>query len=154
MVARILTLAAAAVAVALITLPVRAADHATKQEAEAMVNKAVVFIQSAGPVKAYAAINDVANTEFHSNDLYITVYSLDGKVLAHGANAKMIGKDMSEAQDADGVYFVRDRISLAKTQPSFWQDYKFPNPVTHKIEAKTTFCEKLADTTVCGGIYK
>jgi signal transduction histidine kinase len=154
MVAKTLTLAAAAVAVALMSLPTRADDHATKQEAEAMVTKAVAFIQSAGPDKAYAAINDTANTEFHSKDLYITVYGLDGKVLAHGANAKMIGKDMSEAQDADGVYFVRDRISLAKSQPSFWQDYKFPNPLTHKIEPKTTFCERLADTAVCGGIYK
>jgi signal transduction histidine kinase len=148
------TLSVAAVAIAVIIAPARAEDHATREEAVSMVNDAVAAIKSDGSDKAYAAIDDKGNTEFHSKDLYIMVYGLDGKVRAHGANPKLIGKDMSEAQDADGVYFVRDRVKLAQSQPSFWQDYKFPNPVTHKIEAKTTFCQRLDDTAVCGGIYK
>ena len=39
-------------------------------------------------------------------------------------------------------------------QPSFWQDYKFVNPVSKKVEPKQMYCEKLDNTAVCAGIYK
>jgi len=132
----------------------RAEDHATKDEAVAMVKKAVALVKSAGPEKAYAAFDDKGNAEFHQKDLYIVVYGLDGKCLSHGANAKLVGKDLSEAQDVDGVYYVKDRVKLASAQATFWQDYKFSNPVSKKIEPKTTYCERVDSTAVCGGIYK
>ncbi len=39
-------------------------------------------------------------------------------------------------------------------QASFWQEYKFTDPMTHKIEPKQMYCERLDDAVVCGGIYK
>jgi cytochrome c len=99
-------------------------------------------------------LDDKTNNDFRDRDLYIVVYDLEGKCLAHGANAKLVGKDLSDAQDVDGVYYVKDRVKLATSQSSFWQDYKFTNPVTEKIEPKQTYCERLKDTVVCGGIYK
>jgi signal transduction histidine kinase len=127
---------------------------ATKEEAVAMVKKGVAHVKSAGKDKAYADISDKANTEFHHQDLYLTVYQLDGTVKAHGANAKMIGKNLIELKDIDGKAFVKERVDMAKTNATFWQDYKFTNPETKKIEPKTMYCEKLEDTVVCGGIYK
>jgi cytochrome c len=91
---------------------------------------------------------------FVDRDLYITVYDLTGKCVAHGANAKLIGKDLSDSQDVDGKYFVKERVELAKAKQSFWQEYKFTNPVTKKIEPKEMYCERLDDVAVCGGIYK
>ena len=132
----------------------RADDHATKDEAVAMVKKAVALVKSAGADKAYAAFNDKANADFHQKDLYIIVYGLDGKCISHGANPKLIGKDLMEAQDVDGVYYVKDRVKLASAQQTFWQDYKFSNPVSKKIEPKTTYCERVDNTAVCGGVYK
>jgi signal transduction histidine kinase len=134
---------------------VHAADGgATKDEAVAMVKKGVGHIKSAGKDKAYADISDKANAEFHHQDLYLTVYQLDGTVKAHGANAKMIGKNLIELKDIDGKAFVKERMDLAKSNATFWQDYKFTNPETKKIEPKSMYCEKLEDTVVCGGIYK
>lgn len=127
---------------------------ATKDEAVAMVKKGVAHVKAAGKDKAYADISDKSNTEFHHQDLYLTVYQLDGTVKAHGANAKMIGKNLIELKDIDGKAFVKERVDMAKTNASFWQDYKFTNPETKKIEPKTMYCEKLEDTVVCGGIYK
>lgn len=127
---------------------------ATKDQAVAMVKKGVAYVKSAGKDKAYADISDKANTEFHHEDLYLTVYGLDGTVRAHGANAKMIGKNLIELKDIDGKLFVKERVDMAKTQPTFWQDYKFTNPETKKIEPKSMYCEKLEDSVVCGGIYK
>lgn len=127
---------------------------ATKDDAVTMVKKGVAYVKSAGKDKAYADISDKANAEFHHQDLYLTVYALDGTVKAHGANAKMIGKNLIELKDIDGKAFVKERVDMAKTNATFWQDYKFTNPETKKIEPKSMYCEKLEDTVVCGGIYK
>ena len=127
---------------------------ATKEEAVVMVKKGVAYVKSAGKDKAYADISEKANAEFHHQDLYLTVYALDGTVKAHGANAKMIGKNLIELKDIDGKAFVKERMDLAKTNATFWQDYKFTNPESKKIEPKSMYCEKLDDTVVCGGIYK
>ncbi len=130
-----------------------AAEWATKEEAEAMVKKAVAFIHEQGGEKPYREITNRKGS-FVDRDLYVVVYGLDGKVLAHGANEKLVGKDMLDAQDVDGKYFVRERVELARKQASFWQDYKFVNPTNRKIEPKQMYCERLDETTVCAGVYK
>jgi cytochrome c len=130
-----------------------AGEAATKDEATAMVKKAVSFIKEQGAEKAYAEFSTKGG-KFTDRDLYIVVYQLDGKVLAHGSNEKFIGKDMSEAQDVDGKLYVKERIEMANKQPSFWQDYKFVNPVSKKVEPKQMYCERVENTAVCGGIYK
>ena len=130
-----------------------AGESATRDEATAMVKKAVSFIKEQGAEKAYVEISNKAG-RFIDRDLYIVVYQLDGKVLAHGANEKFIGKDMSEAQDVDGKLYVKERIEMANKQPTFWQDYKFVNPVSKKVEPKQMYCERVDNTAVCGGVYK
>jgi signal transduction histidine kinase len=133
--------------------PAPAADKGTKPEAVAMVKKAVDAIKANGTEKAYALFAK-ADGGFRDRDLYVLVYDMNGNCLAHGINPKLVGKNNLEAQDADGVYYVKDRLTLAKTNASFWQDYKYTDPVTKKIEPKSTYCEKLNQTLVCVGIYK
>jgi signal transduction histidine kinase len=130
-----------------------AAEFATKDEAIAMVKKAVDFIKVNGGEKAYAEISHKGG-QFTDRDLYIVVYGLNGHVFAHGANEKLIGTDQSAAKDADGKEFVAERIGLAKKGQPFWQDYKFVNPVTKQVEPKEMYCEPLNDTAVCGGVYR
>jgi cytochrome c len=125
---------------------------ATKAEAEAMVKKGVAYIKSNGVEKAYVEFNKKGG-QFSDRDLYLVVYGLDGMVLAHGSNAKMIGKNLIDLKDIDGKAFVKERVELGKTKPSFWQEYKFTNPESKKIEPKIMYCERQAETVVCGGIY-
>jgi signal transduction histidine kinase len=128
------------------------AEHATVKEAEAMVKKGVSYIKANGTDKGYAEITS-KQSQFRDRDLYLVVYGLDGKVWAHGANEKMVGKVLIDLKDIDGKEFVKERVELAKTKSSFWQDYKFTNPVTRKVEPKSMYCERLDETVVCGGIY-
>jgi len=130
-----------------------AAEHASKAEAEAMVKKGVAFIKANGKDKGYAEVSNKGG-QFKDRDLYLVVYGMDGKVWAHGANEKMIGKVLIDLKDVDGKAFVRERVELGKAQSSFWQDYKFTNPVSKKVEPKSMYCERLDETVVCGGIYK
>jgi len=132
---------------------IAAGPDATKEDAVAMVKKGVAFIKANGVEKGYAAVSD-KNGPFIDRDLYLVVYGLDGKCLAHGANPKQIGKDLIDLTDIDGKYFVKERVAMVKAKPAgAWQEYKFTNPVTKKIEPKVMYCEKLGETAVCGGVY-
>src|SRR5262249_22061268 len=132
--------------------PASAAEFATKEEAIAMVKKAAALINEQGPDKAYAEFNNKGG-RFHDRDLYITVLDLDGKVLAHGQREDLIGKVLVDLKDPDGKLFVKERIELARQQSSFWQNYKFMNPVTKQVEPKQMYCERLSQTMICGGVY-
>ena len=89
--------------------------NATAAEATAMVKKGVAFIKANGKDKGYAEISNKAG-QFTDRDLYLVVYGLDGTVRAHGANEKMIGKNLIELKDVDGKPFVKERVELAQSQ--------------------------------------
>jgi signal transduction histidine kinase len=135
-----------------VAVPASASEFASKEDAIAMVAKAVAFVKDNGAEKAYAEFSTKGGS-FNDRDLYVVVYGFDGKVLAHGANIKLVGKDMLDATDVDGKYYVKERVELAAKKAEFWQDYKFVNPVSKKIEPKRMFCHPLVDTAVCAGIY-
>ncbi|WP_114970247.1 cache domain-containing protein [Rhodoferax ferrireducens] len=132
---------------------VHAQTKATAAEATAMVKKGVAFMKANGKDKGQAEISNKSG-QFIDRDLYLVVYALDGTVRAHGANEKMIGKNLIDLKDVDGKEFVKERVELAKSKGTFWQDYKFTDPTTKKIAPKSMYCEKLDDAAVCGGIYK
>lgn len=127
---------------------------ATKDDAVALVKKGVAAIKASGGEKMYAEFSDKANPAWRKADLYLVVYGLDGMVHAHGANNKMVGKNLIDLKDIDGKAFVKERVDLARSKGTFWQEYKFTNPETKKIEPKLMYCERLEETAVCGGVYK
>jgi cytochrome c len=145
--------AALIVALALVCGGALATQGASKDEAVAMVKKAVAYIKSEGAKTAYPAIDDQSG-QFVDRDLYIVVYGMDGTVLAHGANKARVGTNQLGDKDPDGKPFVKERVTLAETHPSFWQSYKFMNPVTKAVEPKDMYCERLEQTVVCGGVYQ
>lgn len=153
MMKRQIVVAVAALAAMVSSSALAATEHATAKEAEAMVKKGVAFLKTNGKDKAYAEITNKQG-QFIDRDLYLVVYQLDGKVLAHGANDKMVGKVLIDLKDVDGKEFVKERVELAKSKGTFWQDYKFTNPVSKKVEPKSMYCERVEDSVVCGGIYK
>ena len=150
-------LAAAALMVAACGIGAQAqtpdATPATKEQAVAMVQKAVAFIKAQGPDKGYAAIDDKSG-QFVQGDLYIAVVGLDGTLLAYGGDGQRVGENLLHFKDTDGKEVVKERVELAKQESSFWQSYKFMNPVTKTVEPKQMYCERLSETVVCGGVYQ
>jgi cytochrome c len=136
-----------------ITLAGIAYSAASKDDAEAMVKSAIAYYKANGMAKAFAEINNPKG-QFIKGDLYVFVYDMQGNCVAHGFSQKMIGNNLMDMKDPDGKPYVKERIELAKTKGSGWQDYKFVNPTTKKIENKTAYIEK-ADNLIFGcGIYK
>jgi cytochrome c len=156
LVKRYLTFLVAALMLVLGAAPAGAqGTKGTAAEATAMVEKAIAHIKKVGREKAFADFDDPKGG-FTDRDLYVVVYDLKGKVLAHGANAKMIGKDVIDLRDSDGKYFVKERVEMMSKGPDAkgWQDYKFMNPVSQKIEPKSMFLKRFEDVMVGCGIYK
>ena len=145
--------AVVAVVVSAAAIAASKGEFATADEAQAMVKKGVAFIKASGNDKGYAEITNKQG-RFVDRDLYLVVYGLDGVVRAHGANDKMVGKNLIDLKDVDGKEFVRERVELGKSKPNFWQDYKFTDPITKTVKPKSMYCERLEGTVVCGGIYK
>jgi len=130
-----------------------AEERATKKEAEAMVKKAVAAYKAGG--ESTFADFTAPSKKFVNKDLYITAYDFSGKCIAHGQNAKQVGKDLIGMKDPDGKTFVKERVDMAKAKGNFWQEYKFTDPLTKKVLPKVMYCEKADDKAIiCGGVYK
>ena len=151
--ATVATLAAVGMAASLAATPPAAAAEPTAKDAEALVKKGVAHIKAGPRDKALAEITAKKDT-WVQGELYLTVYKSDGTAVAHGTSPKMVGKNMLELTDADGKQHIRERLEIAKTKASFWQDYRTLNRESKKIEPKTAYCERADDLVVCGGIYK
>jgi len=127
--------------------PVRAA---TPDQAKALGNKAAALIASEG-AKAFATIND-PHGPFVKGELYVVVLDRKGVVRANGMN-KLIGMNMWNAKDPDGVLFTQKIVKLGTTAGTGWVDYKFTDPATNKIEPKKTWVHGVGKYVVLCGVY-
>lgn len=124
-----------------------------KESAVALVKKGVLHVKEVGKEKALADFND-KNGKFVKGELYVFAYNLQGTIIAHPMNPKLIGRNMSEVTDADGKFFTKDFIATVNGPGKGWVDYRWTNPVSKKIEAKSSYVEKAGDILVGCGIYK
>ncbi len=129
-----------------------ATDKGTAPEAESLVKKAIAFYQKNGRDKALAEFSNTKGS-FVDRDLYVTVYDMKGNCLAH-INQRMVGRNFIDVRDTDGVHFLADRLEAAKTKDSGWQDYKYFNPVSKRVEPKSMYWQKSDGIVFAAGFYK
>jgi signal transduction histidine kinase len=122
-------------------------------EAKSMLERAVAYVKANGNEKAFAEVTNRQGS-FVDRDLYIFAVDFNGLTIAHGGNAKLVGKDMLGLKDADGKFFIKAFIETAKSKGNGWVDYKWVNPQTNKIENKSTYVQKVDDYFLGCGIYK
>lgn len=126
-------------------------DHGTRDQAVAMVKNVEAMFKKDG---ADATFKAVTARKFNDRDLYPFIYTLDGTdVVAHGANPAMVGKDLIDLKDQDGKFLIRELSQTAK-KGSGWVDYKWPNPITKLIEAKSSYVERMGNYFVGVGVYR
>ncbi len=132
---------------------IKSGSHGSQQEALEMVEKAIEAMREQGIEKTFADINNKLGP-FCDRDLYVVVYDMQGRNLAHGANESLIGKDLIDAKDGAGNLFVRERIAIIEERGKGWQDYMFLNPISKQIEAKSMYLDRYQDMIVGCGVYK
>jgi cytochrome c len=148
------TLTLVLVVIATFAVPAVASDFGTREEAVAMVKRVQEKFSKDGPESTFKAVNDQSTKEFHDRDLYPFIYDVSGLNVAHGARPALVGKNLISLKDQDGKYLIKEMIGIATTVGSGWIDYKWPNPITNKIEDKSSYIEKLGDYFVGVGVYR
>jgi cytochrome c len=143
----------ALVALLLSTSALAEEARATPQDAEELVKTAIAFMKRSGREKAFKEFHNKSGA-FIYKDLYIIVIDMKAKILVQGAFPERVGLDAFGAKDVDGVLYMQDRIKIAETTGSGWQEYKFKNPATGKIEPKRVYVEKFDDVIFAVGAYK
>jgi cytochrome c len=146
--------AIATVSFLMLTGAASASDNGTKDEAVAMVKRVQAMFARDGADATFKAVSDKSVTAFHDRDLYPFIYDMSGTCVAHGARPALIGKNLIDLKDQDGKYLIRELVAIANGPGSGWVDYKWPNPLTNKIEDKTSYVEKMGDYFVGVGVYK
>jgi signal transduction histidine kinase len=114
-----------------------AEDRGTKDEAKTMVDAAYDHIKKVGAEKAFKDFT-TDKAAWTKKDLYVMVYDSKNVALAHGANEKLIGKDMSAVKDGNGKPVVSALNALA-AKGGGWYDYDWPDPLTKKLMLKSTY---------------
>jgi signal transduction histidine kinase len=125
----------------------------TPADVQAFVNKALAYAQTAGKEAALAAFTQKSG-EFHQGQLYIYAYDFSGTVIAHGGDPTLVGKNLIDMTDPNGVHVIQELVRLA-TQGGGWLYYTWPNPAHDSTEEpKLGYVEKVDDTWFLGsGTY-
>lgn len=130
-----------------------AAEKGTSKEAKKMVEEAVAYMKANGKEKAVQEFNK-SGGKFVKGEMYVFAYDMNGVMMAHPVNPKLIGKNLLNEPDSKGKLFRKDIVELAQTKGSGLVDYTYLNPVAKKEEAKTTYIQKEGDLIICCGAYK
>ena len=124
-----------------------------KDDAKALVKKAVAYVKYQGKQKAIAEISKPRGM-FDKGETYVFAYDLQGVMVAHPKNPTLIGKNLIAVPDSEGKLFRKEIVELANSKGSGWVDYVYLNPETKEYEHKTTYCQKEGDIIICCGAYR
>jgi cytochrome c len=128
------------------------ASHAsTPEEAKAFSEKAAAYIKEVGEEKAFADFSR-RDGGFVDGELYVFCYDRTGVNKAHGGNPAFVGRNLLHIRDPDGKEPNALIVKLGFEQGQGWVDFKWPNPVTKKIERKSAYVIHTNDV-VCGVGY-
>lgn len=129
-------------------------EFGNADEARAMVRRAVDFAHQHGVAVAVDEVRKLSRGQFIDRDLYLIVYSFDGKIIAHGANRRLWGADWTRITDADGKFFNKEMTQKLQVGDSGWTDYRWTHPLLRRVQLKSAYFEKLGKLFFVCGYYK
>ncbi|PWC39246.1 cache domain-containing protein [Azospirillum sp. TSO35-2] len=129
-----------------------AADHATPDQAKALVADAVAYLKAKGPEEAAKAFQDPKGS-FRRGELYVFVFDANGRYVASGANPRLAGSDAANLKDAEGKPIVQAMITETKDKPTAVIDYVWLNRQSNKVEHKHSYVTRDGNFIVGAGTY-
>ncbi len=129
--------------------------NGTRDEAKTMVDAAVEHVKKVGSEQAFKDFTDKTNKNWQNKDLYVFAYTMEGVNVAHGANDKLIGKNLIELKDPEGKLLIKELRDTA-AKGGGWVEYEWPHPQTKKIESKISYVRKFSNFEgfVGVGVYR
>ncbi|MFZ6679810.1 cache domain-containing protein [Undibacterium sp. Tian12W] len=125
----------------------------TPEDAIAIVNKGLAYVDAHGKDALIKEVNN-KNPAFIKGNVYLALRSMDGTTIAHPVNPRAVGKNMVVFADADGKFYRKEIIDIAKTKGKGWVEYRYNNPETKELEKKATYFVRSGDMILEAGIYK
>lgn len=127
---------------------------ATTFDARRLVGEAVEFFHQKGRDDFLKECNN-RQGRFCKEDLYVFVYDSKINMLANPRKPELVGQNLLNAKDwSGGKYFRREIMTKALSENRGWVSYEYENPVTKRLEPKTTYFERVGDIIICAGAYK
>lgn len=129
------------------------AERGTRDEAVAMVERAIAQFEAEGLEALVASVN-AQDPRYLDRDLYVYINSQTGQSVAHAARPALVGAELWDVQDPDGLFFIREIAKFASKNQTGWVDYKNADPKTGSIKAKSAYVYALdANHTLGVGVY-
>jgi cytochrome c len=122
-------------------------------DAKILVSKAVSYYKMHGKEKSLAEFSNPKGL-YREDEIYIFVMTLDGLVIAHGADDMLIGRDLKEISDGNGIRYFQEIVEIANSVGSGVVEYWWMNPSTKHRESKNVYFEKVDDIIICSGVYQ
>jgi signal transduction histidine kinase len=98
-----------------------------RNDVVSLVKKAYSFMKANGESKSFGVFSDIKDSEFHLGDLYITIYNMQGVCVANGKNIELVGKNMMNQKDEDGILYVKEIFNLINKSGQGWTDASLNN---------------------------
>jgi signal transduction histidine kinase len=132
--------------------PAWAEDYGTKDEAVALVKRAIARVNEVGFDAAKVEFMD-RNGKFFDRDMYIVVVDMAGTRVVHGQNPKLVGKTYVDAVDVNGKEYGKDVMRIAAGPGTGWVSFMFKDPITGKVLPKENYVERSGDYIYLSGVY-
>jgi ABC-type amino acid transport substrate-binding protein len=128
-------------------------DQVERDELVAYVNEALQFAKENGKKKSLAVFNDPKGN-FTRDGRYIFAYDMKGETLALPNQPELIGTNRIDAQDPNGIDFIRQIIDVARSGNGFTY-YIYPDPSRNMTQSlKLSYVANVDGTWFLGsGIY-
>jgi len=125
----------------------------TRAEVIDFVERAAAHVEANGKEKALEMFSDPQG-EFRDGELYIFAEDFKGNELASGGQPGLVGQNILDVQDANGVYLVKELIATARDKGRGWVSYVWENPETGEQQPKRAYVIKAGDDWYVGsGMY-
>lgn len=131
----------------------QAAEHGTPEEAIALINKTAAYLIDEGPEKTFFEVSNPKG-RFIYRDLYVTIYDLHGKIMAHGLMPRLVGLNVYDYRDDDDKYFVREILDKATRGQQGPVDFKWIHPQTRQMHPKSAYFRQVGLYVISAGAYK
>jgi len=129
-------------------------DYAEQRhQAVELVRLAVQHVTRVGKQQACNDFDD-RNGKFIFGEYYIWAMDLHGIRVANGSDPATRGQNIADLRDVDGKPHVRNILDKAQRKGKGWEDYKWSNPVTRRIEQKSVYFELCDGLILACGVYR
>lgn len=124
----------------------------TRDQLVCFVKEAAAFARIYGKREALREFKTSTGL-FHRGELYIYAYDFRGRVLSHGENPSLVGKNLWNLKDPNGVRIIQEMIKRLKRKGKGWLEFYWFHPISKKIMKKVGYFERINGSWWLGSGY-